>query len=642
MLKKSISIVQPNFQQGPSWINAYYLPYSAGAVLAYAFSDPSIAQDWKINQIVWRRDSVEELAQILSKDQIVGFSTYVWNKNYNYTLGKRIKELNPDCLLVVGGPEPAISNPDIFKLHPWIDLIVVTEGEITFKRILENYGQDYAQIPGLVINQNGQAVLTESAERIQNLECVPSPYLMGIFDQIVQDNPDVIWNATIETNRGCPYACTFCDWGSLTYNKVKQFDLTRVFAEIDWAAKYCEQITLADANFGMFVERDSAIADHILEAQGRDQKLKYLLTCWAKNQKNEVVQIVKKLITESRYPLYGLTISVQSMDDDVLDIIKRKNLKQHKLTEIFELCDQNNIPAYTELILGLPGESLDSWKESVFKVFRAGNHYGLAFYQSQLLENAEMNLLQRKLYKIETAEVYDYFGGSRTHSKDTIAESISVTTGTSTLPREQMLEAMQWTSFIQTFHVGGLTTYLARFLHKQGIDYSEFYNKLYEYLQQIPWFKHELAETKKYFDMWFTTGRTQHPKIGTLDIPGALLFYRMALLLYYQDRIGWTYECIKDFMQQNFTVDNLDELLSFQQHVIYDYQGLKMLPLSKSFSQDFLGYIQSGSDLDQPAEYVFETKETPKSLEAFIESIWFGKRRSFGRANIVKITGNVA
>ena len=205
-----------------------------------------------------------------------------------------------------------------------------------------------------------------------------------------------------------------------------------------------------------------------------------------------------------------------------------------------------------------------------------------------------------------------------------------------------MLEAMQWTSFIQTFHVGGLTAYLARFLHRQGIDYSEFYNKLYEYLKQIPWFKQELAENKKYFNTWFTTGRTQHPKIGTLDIPGALLYYRMALLLYHQDRIGWTYDCITDFMQQHFPMDYLDELLSFQQHVIYDYQSLKMLPCSKSFSQDFLGYIQDGTELDQSVEYVFETKETPKSPEAFLESIWFGKRRNFGRANIVNISGNVA
>lgn len=95
-------------------------------------------------------------------------------------------------------------------------------------------------------------------------------------------------------------------------------------------------------------------------------------------------------------------------------------------------------------------------------------------------------------------------------------------------------------------------------------------------------------------------------------------------------------------MQQHFPIDHLDELLSFQQHIIYDHEGLKKLPYSESFDQDFLGYIQDGTDLDQPAVYVFETKETPKSPEAFLESIWFGKRRNFGRANIVKITGNVA
>jgi len=42
---------------------------------------------------------------------------------------------------------------------------------------------------------------------------------------------------TIETNRGCPHKCTFCDWGTLTYTKVRHFDLKRVEDDIDMGYK---------------------------------------------------------------------------------------------------------------------------------------------------------------------------------------------------------------------------------------------------------------------------------------------------------------------------------------------------------------------------------------------------------------------
>ena len=68
-----------------------------------------------------------------------------------------------------------------------------------------------------------------------DLDVLPSPHLTGVFDHIVKNNSNYKFHMTLETNRGCPYQCTFCDWGSLTYNKIKKFDIDRVFAEIEWA-----------------------------------------------------------------------------------------------------------------------------------------------------------------------------------------------------------------------------------------------------------------------------------------------------------------------------------------------------------------------------------------------------------------------
>ena len=133
MTKKTISFVQPNFQQGPKEFNAYYLPYSAGVVWSYSLADPAISERFEATDWIWRRDALEPTAQRLALNSIVTFSTYVWNHRYNYELARRIKEINPTVLTVFGGPEPAITDPDLFRKEPFMDLVICYEGEITFK-----------------------------------------------------------------------------------------------------------------------------------------------------------------------------------------------------------------------------------------------------------------------------------------------------------------------------------------------------------------------------------------------------------------------------------------------------------------------------------------------------------------------------
>jgi len=187
-MKKKISFVQPNFQQGPKEFNAYYLPYSAGVILSYAFADPDVQTQWQLDNLVWRREPIDACALRLSTSDVVAFSTYVWNHRYNYALARRVKEINPQCLIVFGGPEPAIENPKLFQDEPFMDLVIKMEGEITFKRILKEFGTDYHQIPGLLINSAEGMINTGDSARIDNLDQIPSPYLTGIFDKCYLGN----------------------------------------------------------------------------------------------------------------------------------------------------------------------------------------------------------------------------------------------------------------------------------------------------------------------------------------------------------------------------------------------------------------------------------------------------------------------
>ena len=638
MNKKTISFVQPNFQQGPKEFNAYYLPYSAGVILSYAFGFEHIKNTWKIDQLIWRREPIEEAAARLQHNDIVAFSTYVWNHRYNYKLAQRIKQLNPQVKIIFGGPEPAITDPNLFEKEPFMDLVSKMEGEITFKRILEDFDTDFTHIPGLLINAPGGLVDTGDCARIDDLDQIPSPYLAGIFDRIIEENPDVIWNATLETNRGCPYQCTFCDWGSLTYNKVKKFELTRVFHELEWIGRHCGFVTITDANFGMFIERDNMIVDKLIEVQKKWAKLASFSMTWAKNQKNEVVGIVKKLIDESPNFGQGLTVSVQSMDHDVLENIKRRNLDQHKIDEIFALCDRNNIPVYTEVILGLPGETVETWKEAFWQIFRAGNHTGVNILQAQLLENAEMNLLQKRMWKLDSVPVYDYMSGS--YGDVDLSECVDVVVGTKDIPREMMLDTLVWNSFIQTFHINGLTTYIARYLAKaHGIDYSDFYDALYKYIQSDVWFQQQFAETRSYFKNWTTDGRINHPRIGNIEVFGWNLVHRTTLYMQQQQKINHVFDIIDNFVRTTYTIDSniLDQLLQFQRNYVIDYKDLPALPIQQQFDYDFLGFLLDDLDINTPCVYKFDSvEEKTMSMDRFLENMYFARKRNFGKTTITK------
>jgi radical SAM superfamily enzyme YgiQ (UPF0313 family) len=641
MSKKKISFVSPNFQQGPKEFNAYYLPYSPAVLWSYVVQFSHINDNFELGDFIWRRDLIEEAVELLKDSDIVGFSTYIWNRSYSAVLGRELKKANPNIFIIAGGPEYPIEKPDFFKKYPFIDVCVKLEGEITFRKILENLilpEPDFKSIPGLLINNNGETIDTGSSPRIDDLDKIPSPYLTGIFDKLMAKHPEIRWNATLETNRGCPYACTFCDWGSLTYNKVKKFNLERVYAELEWIGKKgLDFVSITDANFGIFPERDMLIADKLIETQKTYGNPKAYTIAWAKNQKQEVVEIVRKLIYEGGSKI-GLNLSVQTMDDNVLDIIKRKNLEMNKIEEVFKMCEENNIPLYTELILGLPGETLESWKENFFKLYKSGNHTGITIYQAQLLENAEMNLTQRGLYKLEGRVVYDYLVG--TYNEHELREGVEVVISTRDLPKEKMIQAQLISWFQNTFHINGITNYISRVLYKQqGIEYREFYDKLWNHIQKDEWLKSEIDRIADHYGNWAKHGLIDHTPIQGMEIHGWNLVHSTVINLHSEGKHSHIFDVIEDFLRSEFTIEEslLQELMLFQRSYLIDYKDCSNYPKLLNFKHDIPGYVQDMVELNTPCVYEFDFPEDKQqSLQRFCEQIFFARRRNFGKSWITK------
>jgi hypothetical protein len=158
----------------------------------------------------------------------------------------------------------------------------LAEGEVSFEDILLKIQQGH---PPLDVYQK---------HRLENLE-IPSPYILGVFDSLIAANPDIIWNTTIETNRGCPYACTFCDWGSTTYSKVKKFNLERIESELHWIARNPVGFIFgADANFGIFKERDLEIA-RMMRRILQGSRVDSITMQFAKNSNEHIFEIANEL-----------------------------------------------------------------------------------------------------------------------------------------------------------------------------------------------------------------------------------------------------------------------------------------------------------------------------------------------------------
>jgi tRNA A37 methylthiotransferase MiaB len=633
MTRYSISFVQPNFRQGPGGVAAY-LPYSVGMLWSYALTNKIIKNNLRLDKLVYKRESIEELASTLAKNDIVAFSTYVWNRNYNFKLAQTIKKLNPNVLIVFGGPEPPITNPKIFsEVMPFCDVIVKGEGEYAFTELLERWinNQDYQDVVGLLINQNGECKDTGTSKRIDELDAIPSPYLSGVFDTILPLETE--WNAVVETNRGCPYHCTFCDWGSLTYSKMKKFNLTRVFHEIEWMAQNkIGYMDVADSNFGIFIDRDNLIVDKLIEVQTKYGYPYRTGWSWAKNQQSEVVQIAKKLITSGHFN-NGLTISLQSMDQNTLKTIKRNNMGINKINEIFSECRKDGVPLNVELILGLPGETLRSWENTMYGVFEVGQHDSVEVWQAQLLENAEMNLTQRSLFKIRGQKVLDYFPNGVDNEAPEYSE---IVTSTSTMSLNEMVEGYKLSWFLITWHTGGFSQYVARFLRKYlNVSYNQFYNGFRNFLQNDSFWNEQETTMTDIIKEWYLNGTQIISELGPVTITASTNQYRTLFNVHSNRTYHKMYSLINEYLKTfNLPNEIYTDLILLNESVVAKQGNLINYEIKTKYN--ILEYILH-TDSKLKKEDVVVNVTYPhdpirsKDLGWFMESIFFARRRSFGK-----------
>ena len=189
-----------------------YLPYAAACITAFAKNDNEINEKFSFGEILFLREKIEDAIKRIKDPFAVGFSCYVWNMEYNKALAKKIKELYPSCVIVFGGHNIP-DDTSVLRENDFIDILIHGEGEVCFAELLKGLDKgDISDVSDISYRRENELITTKRSNGCFSLENYPSPYLTGIFDSMYEEYPLIDFQATLETNRGCPYQCAFCDW----------------------------------------------------------------------------------------------------------------------------------------------------------------------------------------------------------------------------------------------------------------------------------------------------------------------------------------------------------------------------------------------------------------------------------------------
>jgi radical SAM superfamily enzyme YgiQ (UPF0313 family) len=428
-----IGLVQIN----NSFSGQNYLPYSVALLEGYVRQQAANPGRYRFRLPIYKRVAISRAVEQLADCDIVGFSTYVWNAQISLEIARRLKAQRPDTLIIFGGPHVPDQPEEFLRANRCIDVAVHNEGEKIFLRLLEMFpSRDWQKLPSVsFVAPDGSFVRNPQGDRLRDLDEVPSPFLAGMFDAVMAANLSETWIGLWETNRGCPFQCTFCDWGSATAAKVTKFGMDRLVAEVDWFSQHkIEYIFCCDANFGI-QKRDVDIAECVAKVKAATG---YPVALSVQNTKNatERAYQTQKILSDAGLNK-GVALSMQSVDMTTLEAIKRDNISLETYMELQRRFTRDKVETYSDLILGLPGETYDSFVEGVRLLIETGQHNRIQFNNLSILPNAEMgSLAYQKKFGMETVESKIInIHGERVELEDDVPEIQQLVIATHSMPR---------------------------------------------------------------------------------------------------------------------------------------------------------------------------------------------------------------
>ena len=617
---------QYNFQYG----NRIHFPYSIAMLETFLQSNDHINQNFKFGKTFVFREHVEEDINKCKNSDILLCSCYVWNWEITIHLAKQVKKINPNCLIIFGGPQVPEDTTGFFEKHPFVDILVHGEGEKIIENIFNTYlgDKDFSDVKGITTKE----FKTTFEGRINDLDILPSPYLTSNIWELIEKVEGVKWICSWETHRGCPYLCTFCDWGSATFTKMRKFSEERLFKELEWFAENkIGYIDCCDANFGIFFERDLRLGRKLKELALTKKFPQTFQQSWAKNSSEKIIPIAKEL--QEGGLLTAVTLSVQSLDENTLNIIKRENMKFDKFSNLSNQFRQQGLPTYSEFIRGLPGETLETFKQGLEQLIGESKIDTIYIFHCIILPNAPMNIPEyREKYKIKTVRSPIYLGHSSVNNR-TMEEYENVVISTSSATEEDIQEMYLYSWVILSMHSFGILEYVSRYYKKaHGMSFMKFYEEVIEFCKtEKSIFSEEYEKVIEHRNKGYQGKGWNHyyPNLG--DIFWPIEEAAWLRLTSQKKRTLDGINSLLDYLEKKFGYTTpkeiLQDLVKFQLFLITTKEDQDIIK-SENFDYDWKGFFDNSSELKQTKKsYNYKNQVIEKDdFEWNKRAIWYGRR----------------
>lgn len=450
----------------PQEIDKMDASYGMEKIKNYACKDSKICEHFNIEIVPLNSmiDFEQKFHQLLETGAIdlVGFSTFLWNVHHNIRDAEGIKIISPSTKVIFGGPQVSdVNSWNAMEYSNAIDFVAAGEGERTFYNFLK-FWQDTGTLEDITVkgisyrNPNNTIVNNLPTPPIGELDTIPFSYMDKALDR------NKFYG--LETNRGCYHNCAYCGTGS---QKFREHSLEYVLREIEnMADSGAEKIILLDSSFTYNKKRAKKIA-----AMFKKYRLRYVCCAKAEELNDELIDI----IIDSG--VLKIEFGLQSTNPEALKAMRRPwnpDRFSKNLTLFMERSKNTDIEVNVDLICGLPGDNLVSFKESL--------NYSYSFFPKkiaafplQLLPGTEF-FKNRDLYKIKTAQSHSSdIKNLRSlhrylyHKFNLVEENFSFT-------RNEIDEGIKICKLNGLFFQSNLIDLVYLILKNENINFSDFYN----------------------------------------------------------------------------------------------------------------------------------------------------------------------
>jgi putative methyltransferase len=629
---------------------------------------------------------------IAEQPTVVGFSVYVWNEAFVLDLSKKLKDTLPNVIIVYGGPQQDIKfNNNYFKDNPYVDLVIPSDayGEVSVHDILENIVANNGSLNASVIpysywpDQSRIAQFNSLGPKKRDFKWPKNALrkqeknIIPLIKKAKEADVGYVW-LQMETSRGCPYKCSFCDWGGGTYTKTVKKDFSTVMDEITWAGEnQIDGLFFCDANFGLF-DIDIEYIKHCVKVKEKYGYPKQVNIQPTKRKIDNLYQVYLLLSNADMVAYYS--ISIQDLNDEVKKNVDRIDFSFEDQVQMFRKLQENansRIPIWIETILGLPGASIDTIKESIHRINLEKLPFPVGYIWALLPAAPAYDPKYREEWKIKTVKGKTAQGmGSGTPLKEKLNRTMDLgvnktldddndtmteyVVGTKSYDSDGWVNMNMLSIFTASTQQSEILDLISHYMWQEhSINYGDLFHGIMDtvlYDQQVDAeFREQMSKLKLSYDDWLTTEKVDvfvdyHNEFSFTIAP--LIYYTFIILTNVDKFFDGVLLAISKFVEID---DRILDLCHFSKNRLIDISYRPGRTFSTQY--DWPKYNKEGILVSTPKTYQITDTEvytgkrwfpidweqyqgTPNYYSHYIYRVCYDMRSKKTPVNMIEVNNN--